>query len=143
MSAPRPPSYPPVNGTEPCFTGGDPDRFFRLSPGRPSTTPHPVAKECQGCHVLEQCLAYSLAHRVRGIWGGKTEAERRAIQKEQKIRPINLDSGIADSILIVRAHQRGMSNAAIAALVERHPNVVNQVLTQWRRHQRQQERAAS
>ena len=35
---------------------------------------------CQTCPVKVECLAYALEHRMDyGIWGGKTERERRTI----------------------------------------------------------------
>ncbi len=44
------------------------------------------AKEvCRGCAVREECLNHALAHRERfGVWGGKTERERRRIAKARR-----------------------------------------------------------
>ncbi|MDA8314108.1 MAG: WhiB family transcriptional regulator [Actinomycetota bacterium] len=41
------------------------------------------AKEvCATCPVARECLEYALAHHERfGIWGGKTERERRRIRR--------------------------------------------------------------
>ena len=37
---------------------------------------------CAGCIVIEQCRAWALFHpRERGVWGGMTEAERRAVRR--------------------------------------------------------------
>lgn len=37
-------------------------------------------KVCSGCPVLEDCLAWAVAHVERGFWGGTTERERQAIR---------------------------------------------------------------
>jgi WhiB family redox-sensing transcriptional regulator len=40
---------------------------------------------CRGCEVREACLAYALAHEERfGIWGGKSERERRRLKAAQE-----------------------------------------------------------
>lgn len=37
---------------------------------------------CDGCPVQDECLAYALRTNERfGIWGGRTERERRAIKR--------------------------------------------------------------
>jgi WhiB family redox-sensing transcriptional regulator len=37
---------------------------------------------CESCNVKAQCLAYAQATEERfGIWGGKSERERRALRK--------------------------------------------------------------
>lgn len=50
---------------------------------------------CAGCRAQARCLEYALAHRIEhGIWGGVTEAGRRAIlrararaaQSSQRVR---------------------------------------------------------
>lgn len=57
---------------------------------------------CAGCDVREQCLAYALENNERfGIWGGKSERERRAIL-----------NGMAEK----RAAEQEESDARIAAL---------------------------
>jgi WhiB family redox-sensing transcriptional regulator len=40
-----------------------------------------LAKQvCQGCPVIAECLADALDSRIEfGVWGGKTERERRAL----------------------------------------------------------------
>jgi len=39
---------------------------------------------CRSCPVRTECLAHALDHRVeRGVWGGMTERERRAVLKER------------------------------------------------------------
>lgn len=40
---------------------------------------------CAGCRVRTECLEYALAMDERfGVWGGKSERERRAIQRERR-----------------------------------------------------------
>ena len=37
---------------------------------------------CAECPVQAECLAYALAHNIRyGIWGGKSERERRVLRR--------------------------------------------------------------
>ncbi len=44
---------------------------------------------CFACPVREECLAYALAtDQPFGIWGGTTEAERRAIKRRRRRRPV-------------------------------------------------------
>lgn len=39
---------------------------------------------CRRCDVIEECLAYALrTEEKRGIWGGKSPQERRAILKKR------------------------------------------------------------
>ena len=61
------------------------DEWF---PERGSSTKK--AKEiCNKCPVIEPCLEQALERGERfGIWGGKSERERRAIRKERKMKPI-------------------------------------------------------
>jgi len=54
--------------------GSDPDLFFPGGDGNPSE----AIRICSGCPVREACLEWALETRVRyGIWGGRTERERR------------------------------------------------------------------
>lgn len=32
---------------------------------------------CNGCIVMEDCLAYALKHGEQGVWGGQSERQRR------------------------------------------------------------------
>jgi len=63
--------------------GIDPDLFF----------PHPTDDDeaakalevCAICPVRKQCLAEALTHNIQtGIWGGATEADRRAIRRRAR-----------------------------------------------------------
>lgn len=70
----------------------DPDIFHpRGSEGRADNPNSPTWREprvvCKRCPVAGDCLAYALAHEAeigewsrKGMWGGKTPAERYAIQ---------------------------------------------------------------
>ena len=57
------------------------DDFF---PERGSSTV--IAKKiCSECKVRKLCLEYAVERKERfGIWGGKSERERRAIRRERK-----------------------------------------------------------
>ena len=59
------------------------DDFF---PERGSSTV--IAKKiCSECKVKELCLEYAVERKERfGIWGGKSERERRAIRRERRLK---------------------------------------------------------
>ena len=61
--------------------GTNQDEFF---PDRGSSTV--IAKKiCSECNVQEKCLEYAVDRKERfGIWGGKSERERRAIRRERR-----------------------------------------------------------
>lgn len=60
--------------------GVNPELFF---PERGASTTE--AKEvCRGCVVRKACLEYALTTReVYGIWGGKSENQRRKMRRER------------------------------------------------------------
>lgn len=55
-----------------------------------------LAKQiCATCPVKDECLQYALRHESFGIWGGKTERERKRIRRDLNINliprePINI-----------------------------------------------------
>lgn len=51
---------------------------------------HGVPGETPPCPLLAACLDYALRHAVAGIWGGKTEGERKKLQKKYRIKPERL-----------------------------------------------------
>lgn len=60
--------------------GLDPQLFFPDSDGD-HLTPKRV---CRACPVKEACLAHALAHGEKfGIWGGKSENERRRLRRNE------------------------------------------------------------
>ncbi|MFI8230218.1 WhiB family transcriptional regulator [Streptomyces sp. NPDC085900] len=61
----------------------DPDLFFPISVSGPTLRQIDRAKAvCGRCPVVEQCLAWAMrAGNVEGVWGGTTEAERRAMRQ--------------------------------------------------------------
>ncbi|MFJ2374574.1 WhiB family transcriptional regulator [Streptomyces sp. NPDC087769] len=65
--------------------GEDPDLFFPVGAGTsgPMLVQTDAAKAvCLGCPVKKQCLDWAMkADPVEGIWGGTTEAERRAMRR--------------------------------------------------------------
>jgi WhiB family redox-sensing transcriptional regulator len=57
----------------------DPEAFY---PEKGGST-REAKKVCASCPVAAECLAYALANDERfGIWGGKSERERRALKKK-------------------------------------------------------------
>lgn len=60
-----------------CGTS-DPDELFVKGAAQQS-----AKQVCQGCPVIAECLADALDSRVEfGVWGGKTERERRALLRQ-------------------------------------------------------------
>jgi len=60
--------------------GVDPDLFF---PKRGESTSE-AKKVCASCPVKSECLEFALATSEKyGIWGGKSERERRQIRKQR------------------------------------------------------------
>ncbi len=46
-------------------------------------------KICAECPVAEACLEYALAQRIdHGVWGGKSERERRRILRRRRVGPL-------------------------------------------------------
>lgn len=62
--------------------GVDPDLFF---PERGASTRE--AKEvCRGCVVQDECLEFALRNGEKfGIWGGKSERERRKVRRQRAL----------------------------------------------------------
>ena len=60
----------------------DPDLFFPIAAVGPGVDQIDEAKRiCAACPVRQPCLAWALDHgTVSGIWGGTSEAERRALR---------------------------------------------------------------
>lgn len=61
---------------------GLPKSLFYPARGDSLTEPRAV---CAGCVVREQCLEYALVNGIEhGLWGGKSERQRRAMRRERK-----------------------------------------------------------
>jgi WhiB family redox-sensing transcriptional regulator len=60
----------------------DPDLFFPVGTAGPGLRQIEEAKRiCRACPAQAPCLAWALDHGVgSGVWGGATEAERRALR---------------------------------------------------------------
>lgn len=57
----------------------DPEAFF---PEKGGST-REAKRVCAGCPVMQECLEYALANDERfGIWGGKSERERRRMKRQ-------------------------------------------------------------
>ncbi len=64
-----------------------PDLFF---PKRGESTLEAKAI-CNDCEVQEECLEFALETRERfGIWGGKSEQERRRLRRQRRLQQKNL-----------------------------------------------------
>lgn len=68
--------------TEAVCLGVDPDLFF---PERGASTDEARAV-CAPCPVRTECLEFALAnYETHGIWGGKSERERRRIRRQRRL----------------------------------------------------------
>lgn len=52
-------------------------------PGKGQPTA-PAKEICGRCLVRSECLAFAVAHDERGIWGGTSDGERRAIREARQ-----------------------------------------------------------
>ncbi|KUN74223.1 hypothetical protein AQJ46_01220 [Streptomyces canus] len=70
--------------------GTDPDLFFPVGYASSGSTLIQIAEAkavCHRCPVIDQCLSWALdTDPVEGIWGGTTEAERRAMRRRNAAR---------------------------------------------------------
>lgn len=103
--------------------GLDPEIFF---PERGESTREAKAV-CAGCPVRPECLEYALdAREVNGIWGGKSERERRSIRRKRRTAQMaaRVDVTVTAADMATEAARRataqrlygsGMTAAAVAA----------------------------
>lgn len=67
---------------EPACRDTDPELFFVEGDGAMSTRELGRARQvCFGCPEKMPCLRFALQRDMHGVWGGSTQAERRAHQK--------------------------------------------------------------
>lgn len=61
----------------------DPEAWFPEKGDRPAA----AKRVCADCPVRAECLEYAIEHDERfGVWGGRTERERRELRRERKAR---------------------------------------------------------
>lgn len=58
----------------------DPEAFFPEL----GHTAAPARRVCLACPVRVECLEYAIDHGERGIWGGTTENQRKAIRRARE-----------------------------------------------------------
>lgn len=68
--------------------GMDPELFFPVGASGPALEQSERAKAiCTRCPVSNQCLEWALeTNQHDGIWGGKTEDERRTLRRREQRR---------------------------------------------------------
>ena len=67
---------------EAACKGLDPNLFHTA---RGESTREAVAV-CVGCLVVEQCLEYAMSNNIKvGIWGGKSERQRRMLRRDRNM----------------------------------------------------------
>lgn len=66
----------------------DPDLFFPIGSTGPALDQAERAKAvCARCEVCDQCLEWAqTTSQAAGIWGGKTEDERRSLRRRRRSR---------------------------------------------------------
>ncbi|MEU1184629.1 WhiB family transcriptional regulator [Streptomyces sp. NPDC005820] len=66
----------------------DPDLFFPIGTSGPALMQTQQAKAvCRRCPVRQQCLDRAMdTDQTLGVWGGTTEAERRALRRNATAR---------------------------------------------------------
>ncbi|MBI3648368.1 MAG: WhiB family transcriptional regulator [Actinobacteria bacterium] len=64
----------------------EPELFFPVGSSDDATRRTARAKEvCRRCPVIHECLEWSLATaQDAGVWGGRSEEERREIRRERR-----------------------------------------------------------
>lgn len=73
---------PPDWRDEAKCKGLNPELFH---PGRGEDSYQAIAV-CAGCLVIEQCLEYAMANSIKvGIWGGKSERQRRMLRRDRNM----------------------------------------------------------
>lgn len=77
--------------------GEDPELFFPVGTTGPALDQIDAAKAvCHRCPVMMECLSWALDHgEPAGIWGGRTEDERRAL-RVRRARPVSYRPEPAD-----------------------------------------------
>jgi WhiB family transcriptional regulator, redox-sensing transcriptional regulator len=63
----------------------DPELFFPVGTTGPAIDQIEDAKTiCQQCPVIQQCLDWALEHNEFGVWGGRSEEDRRGIKRRRQ-----------------------------------------------------------
>lgn len=81
----------------------DPDIFY---PEKRGANSREALAVCRKCEVAEECLAYALLYEKHGVWGGKSENQRKKLRKKLGIRLIAPDTIPHGTAAGARAHQR-------------------------------------
>ena len=66
--------------------GEDPELFFPVGTTGPAVEQTEIARQvCLACHVIDECLEWSLrSAQDAGVWGGMGEEERREIRRARR-----------------------------------------------------------
>ena len=61
----------------------EPELFFPIGTARETLAQTEQAKAiCRNCKVVDTCLSWAMeSHQDSGVWGGLSEAERRALKR--------------------------------------------------------------
>lgn len=66
----------------------DPNMFFPVGTKKEVLAANKEAVAfCAGCAVIDECLEYALANKLKGVQGGTTEGERKKILKARRQNP--------------------------------------------------------
>jgi WhiB family redox-sensing transcriptional regulator len=80
-----------LSGAQAACAGASGELFFPT--GRDTSLAEPAKAYCRRCPLIRDCLAYALTHKVEGVWGGTTIAERDVLRDRHRIaaEPVELD----------------------------------------------------
>jgi len=73
--------YPKWESTPAC-AGTDTELWFNEDDEPGYREKNLLQRICASCEVRNQCLEYSLKHRVMGYWAGTTPRERQRLRKK-------------------------------------------------------------
>lgn len=124
--------YPiPRDAVAPCMRE-DPERFFPKK-GNNGSVLDATRNVCRGeagrpaCPFLSGCLAYGLTHKVEGVWGGKTDDERKKLRKKYGIKAEHLSlAGLVPTGPGTRSLAPHGTPGAIAAHSRRHESLCDE-----------------
>lgn len=70
--------------------GIDTEIFFPIGAAQAEENKELIKTMCHSCPVFEDCLNYSLAIKVDGLWAGTDENERKKMRAERGIKAITI-----------------------------------------------------
>ena|SRR5215469_8608089 len=85
--------YAQVRSGDPKCRGIDEDILKNFFSGDQQVQERVIADFCSGCSVRTPCLRIGIETKSVGIWGGKTEEERKALRRNERRRRTRITQG--------------------------------------------------